>query len=349
MAVDWSRGYTASWRVFRVDERTWADAERLDGIVSADVSRDRSGDAPLLESGTVRASAPIGADVPDRYLRIVMTATQGAVSERVDVATMLFCAASGEVARGSQLLELTGRSVLWPASAALLSRGSYAPAGCDGASFAAGMLREVLAAPVAVNGSFTLDRHVVFDLGSSVLEAAWLVLRAGNFCIRIDGSGAVTVGPEPSEPDLVLDRAGARLLSVSGSFEADSSEVPNRYVAVDGTETAEAVNDDPGSKTSTVRRGYRVDVVDSSPVRVNGETLAAYCARRLEEESAMPDTKTYTREWWPGVGPYSLVRGSLASVGVEGDLRVVSQSLECGRGITVTERASREVRLWRRA
>ena len=79
------------------------------------------------------------------------------------------------------------------------------------------------------------------------------------------------------------------------------------------------------------------------------ETLTAYAQRRLEEESMVYDVRTYTREWWPDIFPFSVVRGSLASVDLDGDLRVVSQTLTCGLGITVEEQSRRETYTWRRA
>ena len=62
--------------------------------------------------------------------------------------------------------------------------------------------------------------------------------------------------------------------------------------------------------------------------------------------STVRDERTYTREWWPGVHPGDIVRGSLASAGLDGDMRVSAQSFECGAGIVVTENAYGEVRTW---
>jgi hypothetical protein len=121
--------------------------------------------------------------------------------------------------------------------------------------------------------------------------------------------------------------------------------VPNRFTALERGEMATAVNE-TGSPASRDARGYWHDETDDAPKRVNGETLAAYAARRLEELSIVPDERTYTREWWPGVLPGSVVRGSME--GLSGDMRVESQEIECSHGLTVQEAASREVYAWRR-
>ena len=348
MAIDWRAGYTATWRAYEVLTDTWADGEEVGRLASVSVERSRDGDAPLLESGELAIDVPVGSGWDERYVRVAMVAEQGGERERVDVCTLLCSTARGEADYGRDFLELTGRSVLYPASTKRVRVGTYAPAGTDGAQFAASMLRDAIAAPVLVEGSFTLGSHVVFDVGVSVLKAVWTLLRAGGFTIRVSGDGSVAVAPEPTEPVLHLSQANARLLHPGVPHELDWSDVPNRYYAIEGSESAEAVNDDPGSPTSTVRRGYEHDEVDTSPVRVGGETLAAYCARRLEERSVAYDTRSYAREFWPDVVPGDMVSGSLASVGLEGDLRVTRQSLSCGEGIVVDEEARREVHAWLR-
>lgn len=344
--MDWTRGYSARWRAYEVDRDTWADGAPIEGVDSAQVERDATGEAPLLESGTISLTTRPGADFGERYVRLVMVAEQDGGKERVEVCTLLCSASSGSVDRGADVVQLDGRSVLYPASVALMDRGAYVPKGMDGAQWAVEQLEGVLQAPVRKDASFTLSEHYVLDVGCSVLQAVWLVLAAGGRTLRIDGNGTVHVCDRPTEPALELTRARARLLRPGVTHALDWSGVPNRYVAVDGSKTAVATNTLNGSPTSTVTRGYRHDVVDDSPVLVDGESLTDYARRRLEELSTVPDTRSYAREWWPGVTVGSLVRGSVSSDGLDGDMRVTRQSLACGRGITVTEESTREVSAW---
>lgn len=346
--MDWTRGYSSTWRLYAVDPDTWADARELGGVTSATVERDGTGDAPLVDSGTVSLTTPLGQGWDEGYVRLALEAEQEGRVERFDVATLLATRVGGTVERGGETPELECRSVLWPASVTVMDPGSYVPAGADGAEWAAERLSEAINAPVSFEGGFTVDEHLVLDLGTTVLDAAWQVLRAGGYRIAIDGRGRVRVAPEATDVSLELSSASARMLLPSVETRLDWSGVPNRYVAVDEELVAEAVNDDPASPTSTVTRGYRVDMVDESPTRVDGETLAAYCARRLEEESVVEDARTYERKFWPGIVPGSLVRGTLPSVSMEGTMRVTRQSLDCGPALIVTETAVREVRTWQR-
>lgn len=343
MAIDWGAGYSSEVKVYRVDAGTWEDAGELPGVSGVRVERSASA---RMESGSFAIDVEPGAPFAEGYYRIAALCDQGQGVERVDVATLLCSAVSGDVDRGASALSVEGRSVLAPADDTRLQAGEYAPAGCDGAAFAASLLRRACACPVSVDGSFTLDSNVVFDIGSTLLGAAWDVLGAGGFCMQIDGRGEVRVLPLPDEPSLVLDSAGARLVVPGVGWDMDYSGVPNRYTAVEGAAIATAVNDDPNSPVSTVARGRYVDVVDKSPRRVNGETLAAYAARKLRGASVVGRTRTYTREFWPGVHPYSIVRGSLESAGLGGDMRVESQGVDLSHGISVTEKASEGVVLW---
>lgn len=338
--MDWSATYTCDWSLMRVNPATWADAGEAGAVLSAECDRTDSG---TLESAEIRYD---GGDFQSGWHRLVLRATQNGMTERFEVFTMLCEATGGEYDHGSNTLDVQCRSVLYPASVRLMGDGAYAPKGTDGARWAAELLQGCILAPVSVEGSFILGVHVVFDLEDTVLDAVWAVLGAGGFTLAIDGHGRVAVRPRPMQPSLLLDEAGASLLMPGIEHETDYSEIPNAYIAVDGAMRAVAVNDDPTSPVSTAARGFRHDMLDKSPKPVNGETLAGYARRRLAEESTVRETRKYRREYMPGVVPCSVVRGSLASVGLDGDLRIRRQSLEMEHGIEVTEEAVREVALW---
>lgn len=342
--IDFGAPYSSTWRVFAVDERTWADGDRVYGVTGASISREADGN--LIESGTFTADLPSGESLGEGYYRLVMTANQNGVSERVDVATLHGITSGSVSGKGRNLQTVDCSSVLYPASTEKTAIGGYAPSGVNGAQFVADMLSSCIKAPVEWEGAFILDSPIVFQLGWSMLKCCWTVLEAGNFTMFIDGRGTVRVCEKPTAASLSLDSTSARLVGTSVSRKMDWSVVHNRYYAIDGKDVAVAVNDDPNSVTSTVSRGYNSDVVDRSPKRVNGETLEAYASRKLHEDSVILDTRTYTREWVDGVYPNSVVLGSIPSVGLEGTLRVTSQKLTLGRGIKVDETAGLEVSSW---
>ena len=338
--MDWSKSYTSTWRVFRVNRRTWADGEILKKVDGASISR--TADGRMLESGSLEVSGKFETD----YYRIVMTAEQGGELARVDVATLLFEVKGGAVDFGRTVHDIDGYSVLYPASTTAVTLGEYAPAGIDGAQYAKSLLESTINAPVEVDAgvSFTLNDHVVHELGSSVIDAVWAVLDAGGCIMQIDGRGVVHIRQKPTEPTLKINNASIGMLSNGIDFSADMSDIPNRYIVIDDDNVVIATNDDPNSIVSTVSRGFFVDAVDTSPTPVNGKTLEEYANDRLKELSVLKEEHTYTREYAEKVYLYSLVRASID--GLQGDLRVESQSISCSNGITVTEKASKETALW---
>lgn len=339
--MDWSQSYSASWRVFRVNRSTWADADLIDNVDNANVSR--TADGSMLESGSLDVTGNFETD----YYRIVMTAVQGGETERVDVATLLFEVEKEDVDYGVSTYKVDGHSVLYPAETTAVVTGEYAPSGVDGVQYAKTLLETAINAPVRAEGSFILTDHVVHELGSSVLEAVWAVLDAGGYVIQLDGSGVVHIRPKPTEPSLVLDNASAGLLMNGLSSDVDLSGIPNRYVVIDDANITIAINDSPESRVSTVNRGYCVDLIDTSPILVNTETRGEYANRKLEESSIYKTTSNYKREYAPDVFLYSIIRASLN--GLTGDYRVESQSIDCGNGITLNEKVSKETKLWSRA
>lgn len=336
--IDFSKSYTSEWRVFRVNRATWADAEPIDDVDQVDITR--TADGSLIESGSMDVTGDLETD----YYRVVMTAIQDGEAQRVDVGTLLFDINGGEVNYGTTSQSADGYSVLYPASKTMIITGQYAPAGVNGAAYAAELLRETINAPVEVDGSFTLNDNVVHEIGASVLEAVWAVLDAGGYVIQIDGRGVVHIIPKPTEPALVIDTANAKLLTHGISYSRDISEIPNRYICITGNTKVIAVNDDQNSEVSTVSRGYYVDEIDEKPTPVNGETLNQYARERLQEMSYMTDEHEYTREFAPDVYVYDIVRASID--GLDGDLRVTDQSITCSHGITIDETANREVYMW---
>ena len=334
-AIDFGQGYSSSFRLMRVDQATWADAGEVDGFSSASVERDRSND--LMESGSVTLLAD-GAPDSEFYARIEMLADSGMTRERHAIATLLLSPGQCTATKGGVDVELVGRSVLAPANDRVLLAGTYAPLGCDGAAYAVSLLSECIAAPVEAAGSFRLSDHVVFARGTTYLEAAWMLLDKAGWAMTIGGDGRVTVCPMPSEPALVLGKANSRLLGPEIQIDDGASDLPNRVVVADPENdlVVESV-DMTDNPTSYKTIGRFVDLYEESPTLVDGESLQAYANRRLVEETSVLGKRTYSREWWPDVHPFSLVRGSMADVGLDGDMRVLSQSLEIGAGVYVSE------------
>lgn len=341
--MDWSSGYRASYRLYRVDEATWADSsERFVGLMDASVESNLSKE--LVQSGSIKVELPVGESFERGYYRVVMVTEQNGGYERFDISTMYYTTSTRNVSNGSATFPLVGRSVLYPASRRKMLVGSYAPIGVDGAAYAADLLSTAVAAPVVVEGGFTLDEHLVFDVGTTVLKAVLTLLQIGGYMLSVDGSGTVTIRQVPDRPKEDIGNIVELVMpTVSDTF--DTAEVPNQYTAIDNSQSVTVTNEDPNSETSTVSRGYEDDVVDTAPKRVNGETLTHYATRKLYELSIVKKSYTYQREYDDGV-----LVGDMMPVTLNGEnvmLRSTRQSLKCSEnGIIVSETAEMEVPMW---
>ena len=339
--MNFRRPYTARWRVMRVDEATWQSVSELTGVVSATVSRDCTDSVPLLESASVELDTD--AVFEEGYHRIEAICTQDGGTEVIPIATVLLNEGSGKMNRGLRTATLNGLSVLQPAADERFDHGSYAPKGADGALVAARILSSVCKAPVEAVGGFKLSDNIVYDLGASYIEGVWAILNAAGWCIRIAEDGTIRICEKPSAPYDDAPIIATDIIMPEIGYESGIASVPNVYVAIDGEQKAEAVNDDPASRTSTVSRGRRIVEVDSSPSKVNGESLQAYARRMLKEKRTVTSMKyTYKREYHPGVVPFDILRAHIPGYGIDGSFRVMSQTLTLTQGIEIDEKSGIE-------
>lgn len=331
--IDFGNGYSCSFRMMKVDPKTWAASEEVKGFLSASYERDS--DSDLLESGSARFDFMVSED--EFYGRIEMLARQDGEVERHPIVTLLFSPGPTTDTVGSKTVEYSGRSVLAPAIDQDMLVGSYAPAGSDAAAYAASLISKCTPAPVVVEGGFTITQHYVFAQGTDHLEAARTLLDGAGWRMRVGDDGTIVIGPKPESPSLVLDAAHASLLAPEITGDGSLEEKHNRYIAVDGERQAVVVNDDRDDPASFSRRNRYVDIYDDSPQLCNGESLEAYAARKLAEDNESLGTRSYRREWCPDVTTSDLVVGSISSVGLDANMRVKTQSAEIGRGIVVNE------------
>nr|AHF24291.1 hypothetical protein [uncultured bacterium Contig1770] len=329
--MDWAAGYASAFRLMSVDHVTWADAAQVAGLSGLSAAASVDGDAPAIDSADATLDRSLGGD---GYVRAWMDAEQDGEVVRVPIGTYLAQAsmADGEPTSTARV-ELY--SVLQPAAERLLAAGWYAPAGSHGPTVAGELLAAALDAPVSVSSGEggELGENMV-SAGESYLSMAWALCGDG-WEIVTDGMGNVTVRPRPTSATPIPERA---IIGGGISTSWDLAGVPNVVIATDGTTTAEAVNDDPASPTSTVSRGRRIEA-SASGTRLADETLQAFAERSLSEMSTATETAEYEREWVDGVR----VGDRVTLPGHEGSWRVMAQQVKTGCGATIQETATREM------
>lgn len=341
--INWLSNYTFSWRLVSVNPYTWANDEIIPDTISMSVTRDCTDSASLLESGSIELDSYD--EFEPGWYRVEGLFIQETGVERHPIATM-YCESFSEdygkyeVQSGiMRTSKVDCYSVLKPAEGRHFLTGAYIPKGTNGANQIARYLRACTPAPVVVEGDgFVLDDDLVFDADETYIGAIWKILDAAGWCMQIFGDGTIYVMRKPTEPDLIMDRVTAAILEPGTSKNTEHDDIYNVYIAVHKSgDLVTITNEDPRSPISTVTLGRVSEFVDRSPVLVDGESLASYAKRKLEEKSTVIRKYQYKREWYPDIYPYSVIRGVLATSGLTEDMRVLSQSFSLGNGITVSE------------
>lgn len=330
----WSDGFSSSYYITIVDPDTWRDIDRME-ITGGQI--ERSTDA-LLESADIDMTEP----PPSReaWVRIWLDADQDGVTH-VPLFTGLTSAPSRDIDGRRESYKVECYSVLKPIDDILTERGYYIPANVPAPQAAERLLKTGIA-PVNVSPSANpsrLTEAIIAEDGETNLTLAQKVLEAVGWRIRIDGYGTINVEPSNDEVKAVFDVNGNDVIEMQVTDECDWYSCPNVLRAISGDLTAIARDDNPKSSLSTVARGREIWAEESSVNLGTNESLSAYAYRRLKALQSPARTVSYTRRFDPDVNVGDIVRINHPEIGINGEFRVTSQSLELGYGCRTEEEA----------
>lgn len=203
--MDYSLGYSASYRLMRVDADTWGDTVEIHRVTSISLTSAIDSQAPSIDSGTIDFDS---AYPGDGYVRVWVDAEQSGVLSRVPLGTYFMTESDGAPPDGGSEASLL--SVLYPASNETMPTGTTCRIGQDGAARAASLLSDSCVCPVSVTESYYRENDIVSEKDETVLSFSWALLSksdeesssksaiadAPTCLITIDGWGRVTVGPK---------------------------------------------------------------------------------------------------------------------------------------------------------
>lgn len=348
MTFDWFKSYNTDWEVFPVEHKGWVQQPPIGGVKSFRLNVNGDDDIPMLQSGAISLDV-LNNEPPIGWYRVVgrMISSTGDTDYHPFL-TMLFESDSSSFNYGLKTMAMTGRSVLYPANTTHMQSGEYIAKGENGAEWCRRALSRCTPAPVIIESgqSFSLNRNYVFDSGTSYLKAVWEILDSAKWVIQVDGLGIITLKPKSKTVVVRFEEETLSLFQPGVDYEKDLGSVPNVYYAEYNGQRARAVNSDPNSIVSTVNRGYVKDVIDTDPKLINGESLDHYVNRRLEEESTVIQTYSYTREVWEDVYPFDLAYYNIPGI-YTGEARILTQAFDAtDGGIQIQEVCGEEVKLW---
>lgn len=334
--MDWNRGYSALYELRMVDPVSWMDAEFID-FISGSVNRSSS---DQIESADLRMTQRLR----ECWVRVYLKARQTGSAARVPIFTGLAMTPQTELDGMRAEYPTECYSVLKPAADTLTARGYYVPAGAPAAQLAAELL-SVGPAPVEYeDGSPELLEAIVTEDSDTHLSVAWKIVNAIGWRIRICGDGTIRICPAAAEPSARYDAFDRDAIEPKITDADDWYDCPNCMRVVSGDRTVEVKDEDPSSMLSIsarqAGRGGTGEIwkQDNASAIGSGESLAEYAWRKLKEAQAHAREIKYSRRYNPELTVTDIVNLHYPGQGIDGNFRVVSQTLALGHAVRTEEK-----------
>lgn len=357
--ADWSASMEQTFEYYTVDPLTWKNKERLTTVRSASIQRDQ--ESTTKGSG----SFTLDEDVGEVYVRAYLVVSQNGKTERHPLGTLM-------IQTPSLSLTSKGKTITADAYTPLIELkeknppiGYSALEGDNIMDAAYRCVKEYLRAPVIAP---KCDEELS-DNFTAVDSDTWLtfvtdLISNADYELDVDPEGRVSFAPVQDiaslRPVWTYDDGDQSVLYTSVELDRDLYGIPNTVEVVcscaSGSYYATAVNDDPSSVTSTVRRGrtitYRVTdpglvgTPDSEGDPVFQARLEEYAEKLLRNLSSLEYTVSYSHGYCP-VRVGDCVRLNYEAAGLKNvKAKVVSQTISCSTGCKVTEKAVFTQKLW---
>ena len=336
--MDWSKGYSASYYMTRIDPVTWRDVERIE-ITGGTVKRTNDG---LLQSADVDCVAYAGGE---KWVRLYLDTSQGGAHAHIALFTGLATSPDADLNGNLETNTVTCYSVLKPADDVILPRGWYAAGGQLGAEIIADLLSVGPAPVVIADNSPRLSGDIIAEDKETRLTMSHRILTAIGWRLRVSGDGAISVEPVPAMHRATFDPNDADVIETQIKVSADWYDCPNVLMCTDGNLTAIARDESPNSPLSIGSRGREVWAVETDCDLNANESLAEYTRRRLGELQQVELTAEYDRRFIPDVYPGDLVVLRYPHQRLDGVFAVGDQSIELGHSARTSEKITAPARI----
>lgn len=351
--VNWLASMQRTYEYYVVDPGTWRDVKRLNTVKSCTINRDST--VETLGSATIDVTELVG----ECYIRVYMIAIQKGIRYKKPLGTFL-------VQTPSTSFDGKMRSMSLDAYTPLLELKENPPPlgyslfkGDNILEKAYLLTREHARAPVVMTRcDDTLSNDFVSNVNDTWITFISDLILNAKYLFDLDEMGRILFSPKQDtaslQPVWTYDDGNSSILYPDITMDHDLYGIPNivEVIYSSGSETyrGRAVNDDPNSPTSTVRRGRPITHVDPNPSFSGPPTelqVQEYAERLLREMSSVECTISYSHGYCPvRVGDCVRLNYSRADL-TDIKAKVISQSIPCTPECQVTEKAVFTKRLWR--
>lgn len=350
---DWSSSMEQTFEYYVVNAGTWKNERLLDTITSCQITRDAG--VETLGSATMDVTDMLG----ECYVRVYLVTIQNGITEKFPLGTFLVQTPStnfdGKVSKNAMdaytpLLELKDNKP---------PIGYYVEKNENVMDVVYRISRERLRAPVV---KATCSTKVFQDF-VAYNDDTWLsylrdLASSAEHSFDLDEMGRVLFSPIQDtaslQPVWTFTDDNSSILYPDFDLEHDMYNIPNVLEVIYSSDSvnlySRLVNDDPNSPISTVNRGREVLYRETNPDIVGDPTqekVDEYAIKLLKKMSTLEYTVSYKHGYCPvRVGDCVRLDYKRANV-VDVKAKVISQTIDCERGCSVTEKAIFTTKLWR--
>ena len=349
---DWSNSMTQTYEYYVVDPNTWTDSELISNVKSCSISRDS--DTDTLGSASFEVNDMLG----ECYIRVYLITLQNGIKEKYPLGTYL-------VQTPSSTYDGKVRSVSIDAYTPLIElKETKPPLGYSllkGAKIMESAylnIREQARAPVVrTDTDDVLYGDFVADTDETWLSFDSDLISNAKYTLDLDEMGRILFAPKQDigslQPIWTYTDDNSSILYPDISMDHDLYGIPNvvEVIYSNGSSNyyARVVNDDSNSPISTVNRGREIIYRETDPNLTGNPTesqIKEYAEMLLRELSSLECTVAYTHGYCP-VRVGDCVQLNYTRAGFNGvKAKVISQSIKCEAGCSVSEKAVFRTKLW---
>lgn len=341
-----------TFEYFIVDPGTWKDVKKLKCVKASTITRDAK--AGTLGSATIDVTESIG----ECYIRIYLVTVQKDVEERFPLGTFLVQTPSSSFNGKIRNISMDAYTPLLELKENPPPLGYSLLKGDNIMEKAYMLCREQARAPVVeTDCNTTLHYDFVSDPNDTWMTFLSDLISNAKYIFAIDELGRILFAPKQDtaslQPVWTYNDDNSSILLPDLTMNHDMYGIPNvvEVVYSNGGDHlyAKVVNDDPNSPISTINRGREIKHRVTDPDLVGNPTesqIQEYAERLLRELSSLEYTVTYKHGYCP-VQIGDCVRLNYASAGLTNvKAKVISQTINCRPGCSVTETAVFTNKLW---
>ena len=350
---DWTKSMQQTYEYFIVDPKSWKDSRLLTTVQSCSITRDSTSDTLGSPSFTIDES------LGEVYIRVYLVTIQNGIRERHPLGTYLVQTNNPTYNGKNQSLSCTAYTPLIEMKENMPPIGYSFLKNDNILDAAYRVARDCARASVAKNtSSKPFFSDFVADTTENALSFLRSLLEYADYSLELDEMGQIMFAPSQDlaalQPVWEFNDEEDSILQPSIAVTNDIYGIPNVVEVIYSNNSdyyhVRVVNDDPNSPVSTVSRGREIVYRETNPAlsgNSTGPQIREYAEILLRSLSTLSCTVAYTHGYCPvRVGDCVRIRcKQLGNNAIKA--KVISQTIDCKPGCSVSETAAYTVNMWR--